>query len=292
MAPRLAFLSTEDLTDFVCDDALAAECFLSQGVEVDTLAWQSPTDWAAYDAVLIRSTWDYQRHPEPFLQVLRTIDKQATLLNPVEVVQWNMHKRYLLELQAQGVPIVPTRLTRGLFPATLDRWRQDLDASELIVKPAIGASADDTFRLPKDLPEASLKEICDCFVDREALVQPFLQSIEQEGEFSLFFFAGALSHSIQKIPKQGDFRVQEEHGGDIRALPYPDADLVQAAQAAVRCVPQPLLYARVDLVRDADGSPRLMELELIEPALYFRTDADSAQRFTQATLRWLQAGPQ
>lgn len=291
MALRLAFLSTEDLTDFVCDDALAVDRFDSEGVEVHTHAWQSPTDWAAYDAVLIRSTWDYHRHPEPFLDVLRGIDKQATLLNPLEVVQWNMHKRYLLDLQAQGVSIVPTRLTRGLVPATLDRWRQDLDATELIIKPAIGASADDTFRLPQDLPDTALGEICGRFEGREALVQPFLQSIEDQGEFSLFFFGGALSHSIQKVPKRGDFRVQEEHGGDIRALPYPDADLVQAAQAAIECVPQRLLYARVDLVRDAEGSPRLMELELIEPGLYFRTDADSAQRFVQATLRWLKEGP-
>lgn len=281
---RLAFLSTRDLVGFVCDDDLAVPAFASNGVQVQTLPWQEPAEWAAFDAVLIRSTWDYQRHPEAFLKALEQISAQTRLFNPLPVVQWNLHKRYLLELQAKEVPIVPTRLSRGLRSDQVERWREEWQATELVAKPAIGANADDAFRLPVGQDPAELDRICARFEGRELLVQPFLPSIESEGEFSLFFFAGALSHTIQKVPKSGDFRVQEEHGGDIRPLPCPAMDLIEAAHRALAALNEELLYARVDLVRDAEGQPRLMELELIEPALYLRTDPGAADRFAAATL--------
>lgn len=279
---RLAFLSIDDLTDFVCDDDLARPALRAAGFEVDTVSWRAQVDFGVYAAVIIRSTWDYTEHLPDFLAALRRIAAQAPLLNPLEVVEANVHKGYLLELEAAGVPIVPTRVVRGLDVDALPALREALGGGELIVKPTVGANAAGAHRLPEGLAPEALAAVVAACRGRELLVQPFLPGVLSAGEHSLFFFGGALSHAIVKVPKAGDFRVQEEHGGDIRPDPHPAADLVSAAQRALASLGQPLLYARVDLVRDPAGTPRLMELELVEPALYFRMDTASPGRFAAA----------
>jgi len=147
------------------------------------------------------------------------------------------------------------------------------------VKPVVSANADDTFVV--DAGGQEVPELAATFADRAWMLQPFVDSVLAEGEHSLFYFAGRYSHAVVKRPKAGDFRVQEEHGGHI-AAEEPAGDLRAAADAVLAALDDTLLQARVDLVRLADGTPALMELELIEPSLYFRMDPGAAGRFADA----------
>jgi hypothetical protein len=161
--------------------------------------------------------------------------------------------------------------TEALFA----KWQSTFGTNELIIKPTVSATAQDTFRLADFLPE-----VARVFNGRPYIVQPFVPGIVSEGEYSLFFFNGLYSHTILKAPKLGDFRVQEEHGGIITAV-TPEPDLLDTARAITNLIePQPL-YSRIDLVRD-EGEWLLMELELIEPALYFRMDEAAPLNFAKA----------
>ncbi|HSO26428.1 MAG TPA: hypothetical protein VLS48_00030, partial [Anaerolineales bacterium] len=153
------------------------------------------------------------------------------------------------------------------------------------LKPAIGASAGDTFRLKRPLQAAQLTDLVTRYAGRAVLAQPFMPHILLEGEFSLFFFGGRFSHAAVKTPASGDFRVQEEYGGQTRRANPPPAALDLARQVVAQIAPPPL-YARVDLVRDSQGKFALMELELIEPALYFQLDPAAPQRFVRAFYDW------
>jgi glutathione synthase/RimK-type ligase-like ATP-grasp enzyme len=288
--PACAFLSTDRLDEFVVYDALAVGPLEALGWTVETVPWRADADWGAFDAVVIRSPWDYQDDPDAFLAVLEAIDASgARLENGLDVVRWNLEKTYLRDLEARGVRTVPTEWGAGLtaeaLAALLDRW------GEAVVKPVVGANADDTFRLrPTD--EAARQRALGAFADgRPCLAQPFVRAVVEEGEFSVFTFGGETSHAILKTPASGDFRVQEEHGGAIRAV-EPEPSLGALAEAALAAVPhpEPLLYARVDAVRMPDGGFAVMELELIEPSLYFPYAPGSAERFARALDARLRAG--
>jgi glutathione synthase/RimK-type ligase-like ATP-grasp enzyme len=275
----------EDPTGFVIDDQLAYGPLREVGWDVEAVPWTRPAvTWSAYDAVVIRSPWDYTSQPAKFLDVLAEIERTGVpLLNDLNLVRWNLDKRYLCELAKSGVPIVPTvwrdRLTAGELLPLFDA----VGAREMVVKPVVGAGASGAFRLDRaQLSAARIAEVEAYYVDRALMAQPFLHAIVTEGEYSLFYFNGELSHVILKVPKEGDFRVQEEHGSEIRAV-RADVELRRAAERAMQALGTPPLYARVDLVQSQGGDGFwLMELELIEPALYFRMDADSPQRFAMA----------
>ena len=279
MSKRVAFLSTTGLEGFFVYDELAVPPLAARGVQVDTVPWRAEVDWTDYDAVVIRSTWDYQDDAERFLGVLAAISARTRLFNPLEVVRWNIDKRYLLELEASGVPIVPTRVHEGLTSSALDAGREAFGVDEIVVKPTVSANADGTFRLPRAV-DAS--DALAALARRSVLVQPFAPAIVEEGEVSVFAFAGAISHAILKTPAEGDFRVQEEHGGRLKAIGM-DAALRAAAERAFAALPGDLLYSRVDFVRYG-GEWLLMEAELVEPSLYFTLDEGSAERFAEAVV--------
>ncbi len=281
--PTCAFLTTDDLSGFVTYDHETVAPLRDRGWEVTFVPWRADADWDAFDLVVIRSPWDYQDDPDAFLAVLETVDRSAARLeNPLAVVRWNLRKTYLRDLEAAGVRIVPTAWGTGLTAETLAALLGRWDTPEIVVKPVVGANADDAFRLrPGD--EASQRACAATFADRAFLAQPFVRSVVEEGEVSVFVFGGEVSHAILKTPAAGDFRVQEEHGGRIRGVP-PEPALLALADAALPVVPgaDPLLYARVDAVRMPDGGFAVMELELIEPSLYFPYGVGSAARFAAA----------
>jgi hypothetical protein len=301
MTKRCAFLSMDNPDSFTIDDELAYAPLRSLGWQVETVSWRrSDAVWDDFDLVIIRSPWDYQNAPQDFMRVLEQIDaSKAHLQNSLELVRWNLDKRYLRELGERGIPIVPTLWgdTAGEL-ANMDSWFAKLSlynhstelASELIIKPVVSANADHTYRLPyltRKMLEPSLRSV---FSDRAFMVQPFVPSVIDEGEFSLFYFAGAYSHTILKTPKAEDFRVQEEHGGIIRGI-EPSAALRVQADAAMAVLTAVPLYARLDFVRLPSDNNRerfvVMEFELIEPALYLRMDAGAPERFANAVNAWM-----
>ncbi len=281
---QCCFLSMDSLAGYVSDDELAREPLRELGWNVETISWRDKTiDWNDFEAVIIRTPWDYQREPEAFLEVLRRIDEsRARLENPLKIVEWNLSKLYLRDLENEGIKIVPTvwsneKLDEKLFQS----WLEHFGTNEVVIKPIVSATAEFTYRLQNFNPE--LTEI---FSERKYMIQPFMPNITSEGEFSLFYFGGEYSHTILKTPKRNDFRVQEEHGGIIQAA-APEEKLLDAAQKVFEFIEPLPLYARIDFVRDAGGEFALMELELIEPALYFRMDKDAPKRFARVFNDWM-----
>ena len=207
--------------------------------------------------------------------------RAALLVNDIRLVRWTLEKTYLRDLERRGAAIVPSAWFEHFDADEVTLCFEQFATDKLVIKPVVGANAIDTYVLDKPLAPALCDELARTYDARRFLVQPFVANIRDEGEFSLFFFGGAFSHAIRKVPKSGDFRVQEEHGADILSERAP-ARAVAAAQAIVALVDPRPVYVRVDLVRDAEGRFLLMELELIEPSLYLRTDERAAERFAQA----------
>lgn len=282
MQKRCAFLTVAVEARFIEDDELLRQPLADAGWEMVWVPWQQlGVDWTAYDGVVIRSTWNYQHDPDAFLAVLHEIEASGVpLFNDLSLVAWNMHKGYLRDLSARGVGIVPTLWGQNLTPIRIRQLFGELLTDSLVIKPVIGASAIDTFRLNADAGMMELVGVAGAFAERPYMVQPFMPEIVNEGEYSLFFFGGQFSHAIVKRPVQGDFRVQEEYGGESIAT-VPEPLLLSRAQQVLATLEVVPLYARVDLVRDEDDFV-LMELELVEPALYFGVDAEAPVRFVRA----------
>lgn len=268
----------DSLDGYVSDDELAIAPLCDLGWEVETVSWRdNAANWNDFDIVVIRTTWDYQSEPAAFLNILEKIEaSDARLENPLDVVEWNLDKRYLRELSKKGVNIVPTIWDGQYDEEAFGKWRDEFATDDLIIKPTVSATAEHTYRMGKFDPL-----LTDGFRTRPFMVQPFLQSIVTEGEYSLFYMGSEYSHTILKSPKAADFRVQEEHGGLITAV-RPTDQMLDAGREIFDMIRPTPLYARVDLVRDEAGRFALMELELIEPALYLRMDAEAPQRFAAA----------
>lgn len=281
---RCAFLTVDDASAYVIDDALAHEPLRALGWHVLSVSWRRPeVTWEDYDAVVIRSTYDYANAPDAFLAVLDTIERAGTpLFNGLDLVRWNLRKTYLRDLADRGVPVVPTVWRERLRPGELRSLLDEVGAGEAVVKPVVGACAVGAYRFDGQTAREKAMAIESFYADRAFMVQPFVQAITAEGEFSLLYFNGAYSHAILKTPKTVDFRAQEEHGGLIRPV-QPDATLRAAADATICSLDHVPLYARADFVRATHNAGFwLMELELIEPSLYLRMDDEAPRRFARA----------
>ena len=282
--PRCAFLTLNDSTGFVIDDELAYPSLAALGWSVEAISWRTPScDWRACDAVVIRSTWDYVADPEGFLTVLGEIERTGIpLFNPLALVRWNIRKTYLRDLAQRGVAVVPTVWRERLIPGELPALIEKAGTNEVVIKPVVGLNAQGAFRLDARSAGQPSAALCAYYADRALMVQPFLSHVVTEGEFSLIYFNGQLSHTILKTPQSRDFRVQEEHGGVIRAV-QPEAALHNAGATVLQALDSVPLYARADFVRSNDDRGFwLIELELIEPSLYLRMDAGAPARFAQA----------
>lgn len=273
----------QDPGDYVTDYDLSFAAMADSGWQVETVAWRdSAIDWNQYDAVYPCTAWDYPQHLEEFVAVLQRIEaSSAALINEMSLLQWNMRKTYLRDLESRGADIVPSLWLSDFDGADTADWFVHYKADALIIKPEVGANAQDTFVLRNPVDADTHALLSAAFHNRNFLVQPFVDSVCEEGEYSLFYFAGQFSHAILKVPSGDDFRTQEEHGADIQSV-QPESGLLAAADKVVALLhPQPV-YVRVDLVRGDKGRFLLMELELIEPSLYFRTDNYAAARFAKA----------
>lgn len=238
--------------------------------------WAEPGDLSAFDLILPLIAWGYQRRPAHWFRQLDAWEAAGLpFANPIPLLRWNSDKDYLLDLDEKGVAIVPTIETHMLTRDELAAARGQFGCDVVVVKPSISGGADGTYRLgPNDSIPFDVLE-------REMLIQPLMHAIASEGEYSLFYFEGVFSHAILKRPAAGDFRVQEQFGGHEVSIDAPQA--AQAlAETVLAAAPAPLLYARVDLVRDDGGAFRVMELEAIEPALFLSHASDGGASFAAA----------
>lgn len=285
--PRCAFLTLTDPTGYRIDDHLAVDALSAAGWQVDTIPWNAAgIDWAGFEAVVVRSTWDYHRHVDAFFETLERIqDAGPRVFNDIDIMRWNADKHYLADLAELGVSVVPTLYGRALERGDMAHFSEILESDHLVVKPVRGANAEGAFRIEASGPLS--ETILDHYRTDHFMVQPFVSSIQDEGEVSLFYFGGKYSHAIRKTPRRGDFRVQEEHGGTIAAW-TPETNARAAGEMVMGALNERwpdrfTLYARVDLVRDPRaGEWMLMELEIIEPSMYYRMDDGAASRFVDA----------
>jgi hypothetical protein len=284
---KIALLSIDDLTGFVADDELVVEPLREFGHVAEFVPWQKTgVAWREYGGVIIRTTWDYQNHLAAFIEVLQEIESQTRLANPLEIVQWNADKKiYLQDLAKKGASIVPTIWNDSKIESgQIEKWFEQLQSDELVIKPTVGANAQDALRLQRGAQDGG--RLSTLFDNRSCMIQPFMRGITEEGEFSLFYINGEYSHAILKTPAPGDFRVQEEHNGIIKSI-EPSPGLLAAGKEVLKHISAALLYARVDFVRTEKEEFALMELELIEPSLYLRTAMHAPRFFAEAIDRWV-----
>lgn len=276
---RVALATADGSAAISRDDVLLSEALADIGIEAQTLLWFDPgVDWASFDAVIVRTTWDYHVRLEEFLEWTRRVAAVTRIWNPPDLMAWNARKAYLEELASKGVPVVPTVVVRS--EGDLARL-ESLGAGPYVVKPEIGACAMDTLvHTNLEFAEAHVRVL---LVGGYVLVQPFQASVRGEGEISLVWIGGEVVHAIRKTPKPGDFRVQIDHGGSNERIAIP-AEGHAIAEACMNAAPPGAIFGRVDVVRDSAGVLRLMELELIEPELMFEWAPESTPKLA-ATIR-------
>ena len=256
-----------------------AAALASGGAQVEPVAWTEPGDLSGFDLVLPLVAWGYHLDYTRWLAFLEQAEQaHLPLVNPPALLRWNSDKAYLAELGDAGVPTVPTMAVESCSDADLEEGRRRFGVEWLVIKPPVSASAMGAHRIGRndDLPPESR--------GRPMIVQPLIEEIARTGEFSLMLFNGQYSHAVVKRPRSGDFRVQEYHGGETRPCEAPPAGAVALAQAALAAAPQRATYARVDIIPDDQATLRIMELELIEPALFLDHAPDAGAAFVRSIL--------
>lgn len=276
------------------DNQLLLAELRARGLRAAPVVWDDPDfDAGTARLVLIRATFDYTARREEFLDWADRAATRTTVLNPPRILRWNAHKAYLLELERRGVAIVPTEfVTRGTR-ASFEALVRGRDWSEVVLKPAVSAGGRDTYRVRLEDAEVGQQHLDALLARGDVMVQPFLPSILSGGELSLVHFDGSFSHAARRRAPPGDFRALHRRGGPV-AAEIPSTGALLFAHHVLEVVPEPTLYARVDLLVDDSGNYRLGELELIEPILFFgHSSAGLAQaaQAIQARLDRLRATP-
>lgn len=275
---RVGFVTSAELRALTPDDRSVVPALAARQIEVVPVVWTEPLP-GQLDALVLRSTWDYHLRLADFLAWVDAIEIAGIpLLNGPSTIRWNVDKKYLLEIEARGVPIVPTRHAARGSRVELTALLRDLGWNEAVVKPTVSGGAFETWRATAN--EADGARFARQVAAMDCLVQPFVPELISEGEWSLLFLRGTFSHAVLKRPVGGDFRVQEEFGGGATPT-EPGPGIVDAARRALAASGQETLYARVDGVRRGGGF-EVMELELVEPSLFLETTPGAAERFAHA----------
>ncbi|MEZ5500843.1 MAG: hypothetical protein R3E77_15625 [Steroidobacteraceae bacterium] len=263
-----------------------AAALTDAGYEVASPSWRDATvEWSRYRAAILRSTWDYTDDLPAFLDWARTTAAHTQLINPPQLIEWNTDKHYLLQLAAAGVPVIASQF------ADQGPWSLPTDG-DFVIKPAIGAGSRGARRFTSQQHAAAASHALALRASGHcAMLQPYLASVDSDGETALVYFAGSFSHAVRKGA------LLQRDGGDVTGLfateqispREPAADELAVGQAAVAAIAGGApLYARVDLIRDEAGAPRLLELELTEPSLFFNHAPGSARHLASALTAWLE----
>jgi len=264
------------------DDQLLVPALDALGVLAEPVVWSSHAMWTAFDAVIIRSCWDYHLHSDAFHTWLDKLGKAGVpIWNPASLVRWNSDKRYLNDLAGRGVPTIETVFVKRGRPAEAERIITEKGWKKVVIKPAVSASGFETYAIDAPIDELSRATIARVASSGDVLVQPFAEEIPKDGELSLVFLDGEFSHAALKraATATGEFRVQTEHGGTVDRMSAGN-ELVGQAAKCLSVLPTMPLYARVDgIVRDARFV--LMELELIEPNLFLDLEPTAPGRMAR-----------
>lgn len=284
---RVAIVTQHNLQAWEVDDRPFHAALAARGVEVQHVPWDAEGfDWASVDGALIRTTWDYQRDLPRFLAWTREAAGRTLLVHGPDVVAWNSRKTYLRELGERGVPIAPSWWWSPGDPTDLGPGLRATGWSRAFLKPVVGASASQTLRFAVDDQGLAAAAAHLQAVDAPSIVQPYLSSVEREGELSLIVIDGQPTHAVRKVPVPGDYRVQDDYGATDMPIAPTEELLALAAGAlsvAEQLLGERLLYARVDALQH-EGRLVLNELEVIEPSLFFRHGPGAADALADALI--------
>ena len=284
-----------ELPDLDEDERRLLDALTALGAEAVPAVWDDPLiDWSSFDAVILRATWDYSRRIEEFIAWTRRVASVSILLNAADVVEWNTNKRYLTDLAAAGVPIVPTVFVEvPQVSSDAIAWEPPAGFAEFVVKPVVSAGSRDTMRYSPvtsgDAPDLHVRRLL--AAGEAVMIQPYLEAVDTIGETALVFIGGEFSHAVCK----GQMLRLDTEGEKVAGLYVveeitprsPSLAERAVAGAALAAIPGGLgrvLYARVDLIPDASGAPVVLELELTEPSLFFQHDDTAAPRLAAALL--------
>ena len=278
---RVALPTYADHPDWEVDDHPLHAALEARGAQVEQPIWNDATvDWSRFDGVLLRTTWDYFDHQPAFVAWARRVAERVPLFNPADVVRWNTEKTYLRHLADHGVPTIPTVWLDGSDLAAAANQDGVLEGilnahgwERAFFKPVVGATAVHTLRFHRDeAPRARdfLSPLAQA--GRAMQLQPYLDTVERQGEVSVVVLDGQATHGVRKVPVPGDYRVQDDHGASDEPWQPPEAVVADSlhAVAVAEAVVGPLLFARADWILDGTGQHLMCELELVEPSLFFR----------------------
>jgi glutathione synthase/RimK-type ligase-like ATP-grasp enzyme len=279
---RVALVTCDKYPDLYEDDLLLRSALEACALDAEPVVWSDPSVvWNEFAIIVVRSPWDYFERLSEFRQWLEArIAGKVPMCNAGELLLWNLDKRYLADLQAAGVALVPTAfLERGSRP-DVESIARERGWREIVVKPAISGGAYRTYRFAIEEAPNHTGEIAEILLDRGVLVQPFMPEILRDGELSLVFLDGEFSHAVRKRARAGDYRVQFQYGGTDEDVQV-SATLIDQARACVRAAPIPPVYARVDGLISEERF-LLMELEVLEPLLFLGRASGAAMRLARA----------
>jgi glutathione synthase/RimK-type ligase-like ATP-grasp enzyme len=282
MTRNVVFATCRAMPALQPDDVPIARALEALQCSVSPAPWNGPFEpFDRADLVVVRSTWDYFEHAQAFADWLQRLQSvSGEVCNAPSLMLWNSNKTYLLDLAERGAPLPPTRLCEP-NTAALAQAMQELDLHEAIVKPVVGAGASGLSILRRDDP-ASIERAA-AGLRHQGLVQPLIAEIRTLGETSCTFFGGEFSHAVVKRPCNGSILVQAEHGGQTQPAAL-SADQLEVARSMLELLPEPAVYARVDMVF-GESAPLLMEIEVIEPELFVLHDAAAPDRFARLLLQ-------
>ena len=284
MSARVTFATYGDDPGITADDQVLRDALLARDIEVQAAAWDDPlADWSTIGLCLLRSTWDYHQRCEEFLVWAHHVAAVTRLWNPLPVVRWNAHKRYLRDLAANDVATVPTRWLNAGSCADLPALLATNGWTRAIIKPAVGASAEGVALVTRELITEGQAHLESLLRRGDVMVQPFLASVRSTGEHSLIVIDGAVTHAWRRhSPLDGTDE-------DVTRV-APEPNEIALAHAALAAAPGPVLYARVDMIHNQGGHPLLSELELIEPYLALQLAPDAAAQLADAIVRIVGSG--
>lgn len=281
-----AYYKPDNITPYIqnilLEQELLKSAFEAQGLKVDITYWDNPTyEWQETKSVLFRTIWDYFERFDEFWEWLEQVKTKTRLINSYELIKWNIDKHYLKDLSSWGIETVPTYFADKGCNMKLHEIAKRNQWKDLVIKPAISASAFKTYKILANEIQANEKLFNSLVQERNMLVQPYFETITQLGEASLMVLDGKFTHAILKKAQPGDFRVQDDFGGTVHNYIPTKAEINFAEKVFETCKTKPV-YGRVDIVWDNDKNFYLSELEIIEPELWIRNYPKCAERIAEA----------
>lgn len=278
MSDLVGILTCDYHPNLISDDKNLIEAFNKKGIKAQPIIWSDQQELTKFTHIILRSPWDYAKRWNEFKIWLEKANKESILIHSHEILSWNADKRYLQEIGNETVRKIPTLSFDQFSEIDFEEAFNAFNCDEIVFKPLVGASGVNTFK-------ANRTEIgkIHTILNTKVLAQPFMSSITEVGEYSFIYFGNKFSHAVLKSAKDGEFRIQEEHGGRVQKY-LPKENELEKINVFLKTLPHQFLYCRVDVAIE-NSELYLMELEVIEPELFFRFSENGEEKLVEAYLR-------